>query len=99
MLSSPPFQLRKKKRKKPHIPWILFLRPTYKFPPMPRFQTPFTYTFTSALENKRTKKEKKQLKTKEKLDCEKKNTLQLKPTFILAIFGCCIFIFMTFCML
>lgn len=43
------------------------------------------------------KNEKK--KQKKSRIVRKKNTFQLKPTFIWAIFGCCIFIFLTFYML
>ena len=46
------------------------------------------------------RKQKNEKKNKRKVGLwEKKNTFQLKPTFIWAIFGCCIFIFLTFYML
>lgn len=46
------------------------------------------------------RKQKNEKKNKRKVRLwEKKNTFQLKPTFIWAIFGCCIFIFLTFYML
>ena len=45
------------------------------------------------------RKQKNEKKQKKSRIVRKKNTFQLKPTFIWAIFGCCIFIFLTFYML